>query len=830
MSPAISKGSTMNPGEMLEPGSYLTSDSKRYKFIFQEDGNLVLYDRSKPLWTSLTACKAAKVCFMQRDGNLVVYSPEDKAIWNSGTNGNQGSRLVLEDEGEVVIYSCGGTPIWSTKGFKKTYFRPSIHGWPFGHKFPYTYELLGMNIEFPCTYEFLGKKINLEKVGFCGGMCWESLRRFYSAVRIPRDLQSPGKETELYDQIKRAQEQSCSTGDLFKMLEWQTSPQEGHALNPWHSLGHRTQKQWEDVKRLLDRGNPVTLTLISSSNDWNPVNLMNHHRVVAYHYEIQPADGVWPEDAKSRVQLWIYDPKYKDRDDIFILFYLGAKKSKIGLHHSEEEKRFDGFYVDDHENHKFLILLSRIREDYPESKFVRVLYGLAYFETSDIIRLLKKIVACDDLNECSNISFEDSEELQDANTILKKYPQLIEALEAYGNQGDYLYKDETTLRIESMKRIKFSKNTVKYKLEFSWKCKVIPYFEIYIDGQGRGIKQCQERFGTTTLTLQLPRKESRVSVRLLDDLRFTDEIEVDNTPSFRCLPYIHERVNSDIPQICDAKISNNDDWLSKIPNATNDEIAALNDSPDRWVYDNSIYAMGVDWSSAGVTTKPGKTIYIREIGNIKAPILISIKSMNLAEPVEAQGHTIVSESGREVKVDHQTINDAMAVFEGFSEDDFDKDKKVEFAYSCTDRTGLKLEGMLVFYGKSLLSREFSLSRPDFNKWMQDLVKMEDFFKKVKGADWQPKWPKLPDLPHILESIKKSDLNLYLKLGRILEKELDGIASDKAFIQSFGAELVVNSFEKGVDLESLAKELLVKEAVIRLTKRSNFLGILPKVNR
>jgi hypothetical protein len=50
---------------------------------------------------------------MQVDGNLVVYDGARKALWASNTNKHPGSRLVAQDDGNVVVYS-GSTPLWST--------------------------------------------------------------------------------------------------------------------------------------------------------------------------------------------------------------------------------------------------------------------------------------------------------------------------------------------------------------------------------------------------------------------------------------------------------------------------------------------------------------------------------------------------------------------------------------------------------------------------------------------------------------------------------------------------------------------------------------------
>ena len=52
---------------------------------------------------------------MQDDGNLVVYEG-NRPIWSSGTDrgGNALYYLSLQDNGNVTIYSPARKPIWAT--------------------------------------------------------------------------------------------------------------------------------------------------------------------------------------------------------------------------------------------------------------------------------------------------------------------------------------------------------------------------------------------------------------------------------------------------------------------------------------------------------------------------------------------------------------------------------------------------------------------------------------------------------------------------------------------------------------------------------------------
>jgi len=95
--------------QVLYQGESLNSINGRFKLVLQADGNLVLYDKDKALWSSGTNGKNAKKLVMQNDGNLVLYGPNGP-VWASNTSGNRGAYLVLQDDGNLVIYKA----VWST--------------------------------------------------------------------------------------------------------------------------------------------------------------------------------------------------------------------------------------------------------------------------------------------------------------------------------------------------------------------------------------------------------------------------------------------------------------------------------------------------------------------------------------------------------------------------------------------------------------------------------------------------------------------------------------------------------------------------------------------
>jgi hypothetical protein len=101
----------MQPGEVLRPGQGISSANGHYTFIYQRDGNLVLYvdHPSKPIWASGTNGKSAGACIMQNDGNLVIIDAFGHPIWSSDTHD-----LIVQDDGDVVVHRPDNTPAWRT--------------------------------------------------------------------------------------------------------------------------------------------------------------------------------------------------------------------------------------------------------------------------------------------------------------------------------------------------------------------------------------------------------------------------------------------------------------------------------------------------------------------------------------------------------------------------------------------------------------------------------------------------------------------------------------------------------------------------------------------
>lgn len=218
---------------------------------------------------------------------------------------------------------------------KATYFKPSIHGWPFFNSF--NYKLL--------LTPFGDIEVNM---GFCGGMCWVALDRFYSGVLLPRNTPDPAQGDDLYNELLQEQVTSLDISKVIKIFDWQNGPT--HEGGIFTSQGYMTLLEWDKIKEYLDNSRPVTLTLSMYWDNFNPLDLVNNHRVVAYDYEERPLtdlDVPASDHANmSCVTIFIYDPNEPNDDDVSLTFYTGGDNSEISLSHSKKGA-IGGFFLDD---------------------------------------------------------------------------------------------------------------------------------------------------------------------------------------------------------------------------------------------------------------------------------------------------------------------------------------------------------------------------------------------------------------------------------------------------------------------------------------------------
>lgn len=108
----------LGSGESLLTGQRLISRNRRFSLRVQSDGNVVLYDEGdhdRVLWSTNTRRAVVARLTMQRDGNLVLYGPDNKSVWASDTYRKaRGGVLQVQDDGNLVIYSRNREAVWAS--------------------------------------------------------------------------------------------------------------------------------------------------------------------------------------------------------------------------------------------------------------------------------------------------------------------------------------------------------------------------------------------------------------------------------------------------------------------------------------------------------------------------------------------------------------------------------------------------------------------------------------------------------------------------------------------------------------------------------------------
>ncbi len=105
----------MRSGMSLHRGQYLISPNGQNSFDMQRDGNLVLYWKGHPMWSSHTRGHPGAFAVLQHDGNFVIYQGR-RALWSSMTNGKSGVYyLGVQNDGNVVLHAPDGRQLWTTR-------------------------------------------------------------------------------------------------------------------------------------------------------------------------------------------------------------------------------------------------------------------------------------------------------------------------------------------------------------------------------------------------------------------------------------------------------------------------------------------------------------------------------------------------------------------------------------------------------------------------------------------------------------------------------------------------------------------------------------------
>lgn len=114
---SMNSGYVASAGHQFFANDFLLSANKRFKMIFQADGNLVIYDlgdSNRAIWASNTMNSGAFTAVMQADGNFVLYDINRRAVWSTGTWTSNAKTLIMQDNGNLVLYRSDRVAVWAT--------------------------------------------------------------------------------------------------------------------------------------------------------------------------------------------------------------------------------------------------------------------------------------------------------------------------------------------------------------------------------------------------------------------------------------------------------------------------------------------------------------------------------------------------------------------------------------------------------------------------------------------------------------------------------------------------------------------------------------------
>lgn len=99
----------MDRNEQIRRGQGLISINGKFHLELQTNGNLALYSNGALLWSTQTSTGDRFV--MQNDGNLVLYERNGRSLFLTKTDGS-GRYFLLQNDGNMVVYDSRNSAKW----------------------------------------------------------------------------------------------------------------------------------------------------------------------------------------------------------------------------------------------------------------------------------------------------------------------------------------------------------------------------------------------------------------------------------------------------------------------------------------------------------------------------------------------------------------------------------------------------------------------------------------------------------------------------------------------------------------------------------------------
>jgi hypothetical protein len=110
--------SILRKGETFSFKDPMRSPNGAYSLALQPDGNVVLYQGNRALWSTNTVGAGGVRFGLSHDGLLRLLANDGRTVWQNGPQGGDGNySFSLQDDGNMVVYLNNGgsaTPVWSS--------------------------------------------------------------------------------------------------------------------------------------------------------------------------------------------------------------------------------------------------------------------------------------------------------------------------------------------------------------------------------------------------------------------------------------------------------------------------------------------------------------------------------------------------------------------------------------------------------------------------------------------------------------------------------------------------------------------------------------------
>ena len=101
---------------VLKKGKYLQSNNGIYKLILQENGNLEILCKTKPIWSTRTITNKVDFLYFKQNGKLVLYSKDETDLWTANIKDSffEPLTLLLQNAGNLVLLDGFNQAQWSS--------------------------------------------------------------------------------------------------------------------------------------------------------------------------------------------------------------------------------------------------------------------------------------------------------------------------------------------------------------------------------------------------------------------------------------------------------------------------------------------------------------------------------------------------------------------------------------------------------------------------------------------------------------------------------------------------------------------------------------------